>query len=112
MSPRRRPLRVAAALREAMAAGAPRTPLAAVQASWARAVGPAIAEQAEPVSERDGSVTVACRSATWAQELDLMQERIRERLNAELAEQGGEAGPVEVGALRFTADSTRYTQEG
>ena len=28
--------------------------------------------EAEPVSERDGIVTVACRSAVWAQELDLM----------------------------------------
>jgi predicted nucleic acid-binding Zn ribbon protein len=36
------------------------------------------------VAERDGVVTVACRSAVWAQELELMSEAVRERLNAAL----------------------------
>jgi predicted nucleic acid-binding Zn ribbon protein len=36
------------------------------------------------VSERDGVVTVACASAVWAQELDLLSERVLERLTEEL----------------------------
>ena len=32
-----------------------------------------------PVSERDGVVTVACRSSTWAQELDLLSGQITRR---------------------------------
>ena len=103
-------MRAATALRRAVATGAPRTPLAAVQSGWARAVGPAIAEQAEPVAERDGTVTVACRSATWAQELDLMQDSIRERLNEVLAEDSHVATPTAVTHLRFTADAARHTR--
>ena len=38
-----------------------------------------------PVSEREGVVTIACRSATWAQELDLMQNELLESLLRELA---------------------------
>ena len=46
-----------------------------MQTAWAEAVGEAVAAEATPVSERDGVVTVACRSATWAQELDLLGDR-------------------------------------
>jgi len=59
---------------------APATPLAAVQRAWPEAAG-AFAAVAEPVAERDGVVVVACRSAVWAQELDLMSERVVARLN-------------------------------
>ena len=48
------------------------------------AAGEAFAAQSEPVSERDGMVTVACASAVWAQELDLLSERVVERLNEQL----------------------------
>ena len=44
--------------------------------------------------ERDGVVTVECRAATWAQELDLLQAELLERLNAAL-------GEPRVGRLRF-----------
>ena len=44
--------------------------------------------------ERDGMVTVACRAATWAQELDLLQEELLERAQRALA-------PRRVAALRF-----------
>ena len=44
--------------------------------------------------ERDGTVTVECRAATWAQELDLLQDELLERLNSAL-------GEARVGALRF-----------
>jgi predicted nucleic acid-binding Zn ribbon protein len=84
-----------------------------VQSCWARAVGDAIVDQAEPVAERDGTVTVACRSATWAQELDLMQDAVRKRLNAALAEHGAESdAPIKVTQLRFTADASRHGRLG
>ena len=70
---------------EALAAQlAPATALAAVQGIWLDAVGQAIAAQARPAAERDGVVTVACRSAVWAQELDLMGSEVVERINAAL----------------------------
>lgn len=60
---------------------APATPLAAVQEAWPDVAGPAIAREAQPVAERGGVVTIACRSAVWAQELDLMGPDLVERLN-------------------------------
>ena len=62
----------------------PATLLAEVQRAWPDAAGPALADAAEPVSERDGVVTVACGSGVWAQELDLLGERRVEALNARL----------------------------
>jgi predicted nucleic acid-binding Zn ribbon protein len=63
---------------------APATLLAAVQRAWPSAAGEAFAAQCTPDAERDGVVTVACASAVWAQELDLLSERVVERLNEEL----------------------------
>ena len=60
---------------------APATLLAEVQRCWPEAAGDAFAEQAQPVAERQGVVTVACRSAVWAQELDLLSERVIAALN-------------------------------
>ncbi len=77
---------------------APATPLAAVQAAWAEAVGARIAAEARPVAERDGVITVACRSATWAEELDLLAEALLGRLRETLAE---DACPR---SLRFRSD--------
>jgi predicted nucleic acid-binding Zn ribbon protein len=77
----------------------PQTLLAAAQARWAPAVGDRIAAHSRPVSERDGVLTVACGAATWAQELDLLQDELLERLNTALAE--AEAGAVR--GLRFVA---------
>jgi predicted nucleic acid-binding Zn ribbon protein len=72
------------ALREAVVRSAPQTGLGAVQTVWPDAVGAAIAAEAEPVAERDGVLTVRCASATWAEELSLMEAellgRLRERL--------------------------------
>jgi predicted nucleic acid-binding Zn ribbon protein len=98
---RRGPRRARSALRAAIAESAPRTLLAEVQSAWVDACGPPVASEAQPVSERGGVVTVACRSATWAQELDLMQTDLLERLNAAL-------GPDAVKGLRFTADGARH----
>ena len=98
---RERPRRAASALGRLVADSAPETPLAAIQAAWPRAAGEAVARQAEPVSERDGEVTIACRSATWAQELDLLQDRLRQKLNEEVGEDV-------IKGLRFTADAPRH----
>jgi predicted nucleic acid-binding Zn ribbon protein len=105
---RRSPRTLGSALRPARRHARPRTLLAAVQEAWPRAAGEAVAAQAEPVSEREGVVTVACRSATWAQELDLLQTDILERLNEAVAEWFGEGGKDPVRALRFTADAARH----
>ena len=99
------PRRLGAALDAVRADAAPKTLLAAVQGAWRQVVGDGVAAQAEPVGERDGVVTVACRSATWAQELDLMGQELTERLRAELPADGP-AGALE--RLRFTADAARH----
>ena len=57
-----------------------------MQASWTAALGEHLAAAATPVAERDGTVTVECVDAVWAQELDLMQERLLGRLRDELGE--------------------------
>jgi predicted nucleic acid-binding Zn ribbon protein len=87
------PRRLGAALDELTRGLAPATTLARVQTCWPEAVGPAIAAEAEPVSEREGVVTVGCRSAVWAQELELLGPDLARRLNELLgAPEGG--GPV------------------
>ena len=78
------PRPLALALEDLRARLAPATPLAAVQRAWADAAGSVVAREATPVSERGGVVTVACRSAVWAQELDLLAPTILEGLNARL----------------------------
>jgi predicted nucleic acid-binding Zn ribbon protein len=62
----------------------PATLLAEVQRAWPAAAGSVLAGAAQPVSERDGVVTVACGSAVWAQELDLLSERVVGALNEQL----------------------------
>jgi predicted nucleic acid-binding Zn ribbon protein len=62
---------------------APPTLLAAVQRAWPEAAG-RFADFSEPVSERDGVVVVACDSAVWASELDLLSERVIDNLNGVL----------------------------
>jgi predicted nucleic acid-binding Zn ribbon protein len=73
-------------LRNALEQVAPRTPLAALQSVWAELVGARIAAVASPVSERDGAVTVVCSDSVWAQELDLMQAQLLERLRERLGD--------------------------
>jgi predicted nucleic acid-binding Zn ribbon protein len=64
---------------------APQTMLAEVQRVWPRAVGEAIAAEAEPTAERGGVLTISCSASVWAQELDLMAPTILERLNRTMA---------------------------
>jgi predicted nucleic acid-binding Zn ribbon protein len=82
VSRRRAPVPVAGAVERLAAQLEPMTPLAAVQRVWAGAVGPVVAAECSPVSERGGVVTVACRSAVWAQELTLLAPELVGRLNA------------------------------
>jgi predicted nucleic acid-binding Zn ribbon protein len=63
---------------------APATVLARVQAAWGGLVGAGLVNVAAPVSERHGTVTVACESAVWAQELELLAPDLLERLEAVL----------------------------
>ena len=97
MTRRRAPRPASSALRAALAQAAPKTPLATLQAAWVDAVGEQIAAVASPVSERGGEVTVRCADSVWAQELDLMQEQLLQRLGERL----GEHAPR---SLRFRAE--------
>lgn len=78
------PRHLRAALGDAVGASAPPGKLASVQGSWAEVAGPVVAEASEPVSEREGVVTVACESAVWAQELELLKRDLEARLDARL----------------------------
>jgi predicted nucleic acid-binding Zn ribbon protein len=84
---RRAPRPASKALRAALSEAAPKTKLAAVQAAWAATVGERIAAVARPISERAGTLTVACSDPVWAQELDLMQGRLLDGLRERLGEQ-------------------------
>jgi len=86
MSRRRAPRPAGSALRNALERAAPKTPLAALQSVWPELVGERIAAVARPVSERDGVVTIDCSDSVWAQELDLMQAQLLERLRGRLSE--------------------------
>lgn len=94
---RRAPRPIAAALETVLQGAEPATLLATVQSAWPGAVGEAVAREAAPVSERDGVVTVACRSATWAQELDLLGAQILDQVRANLPDW------ATLEAIRFTA---------
>jgi predicted nucleic acid-binding Zn ribbon protein len=101
MSRRRAPRQATEAIRAARDRAAPRTGLAATQAAWTGAVGEQLAAVAEPVSERSGTLTVEVADTVWAQELDLMQAQLLERLRGEL----GELAPS---ALRFRVNHDRF----
>ena len=99
--PRRGPRKLGGALDRVVAQSAPQTLLAEVQAAWPEATGEAIAARSEPVTERAGVVTIACESGPWAQELELMGDLLRERIDAIV-------GADRVLGLRFTADLARH----
>jgi predicted nucleic acid-binding Zn ribbon protein len=101
MSRRRSPRPAANAFQAALQKAAPQTPLAAVQAAWATAVGEQVAAVTVPVSEKDGTVTIECADAVWGQELDLMQEALLDRLRTAVGEQAPKA-------LRFRVNSARF----
>lgn len=107
MSGRHAPRRLGDALGRVRVEAEPRTLLGAVQSVWAGAAGPGVAAEAEPVAERDGVVTIACRSATWAQELDLLQGELLEGLNEALSDPAHRPPGDALRGLRFTADGHR-----
>jgi predicted nucleic acid-binding Zn ribbon protein len=92
------PRPLAKALAEALAEARPAGLLAEVQSAWPAVAGTALAGAATPVSERSGTVTVACESGVWAQELALLEADLTRRLNE--AVQGGR-----VERLRFIVGS-------
>lgn len=81
---RHAPRRLGTAIGELTDRLAPKSTLAEVQRAWPQAVGAAVAREATPTAEHDGTLTVTCRSSVWAQELDLMGPELVERLNAAL----------------------------
>jgi predicted nucleic acid-binding Zn ribbon protein len=62
--------------------------------AWEETVGSELAAHARPLRERGGELLVSCDSATWTEELTLMQGELLERLRDRL----GEAAP---GQIRF-----------
>jgi predicted nucleic acid-binding Zn ribbon protein len=78
---RRGPEPFAEALRDAVGQAAPDTLLARVQALWPEVAGAAIAAESTPASEREGTVSVECSAAVWAQELTLLEGDLLARLN-------------------------------
>jgi predicted nucleic acid-binding Zn ribbon protein len=95
------PRRLSAVLDQVVRAAEPPTLLARVQALWPELAGAAVAAAAAPVSERGGVVTVACESAVWAGELELLAPDLQARLNARV----GSGGPAPVTRLRFVIGS-------
>jgi predicted nucleic acid-binding Zn ribbon protein len=86
---------------EALAARlAPATLLADVQRVWEAAAGPAIAAEAQPVSARDGTLTLRCTSAVWMAEIDLMGPALVAEINRAL-------GADRVRAVRCVATDRR-----
>jgi predicted nucleic acid-binding Zn ribbon protein len=81
---RRGPRPIAVALDRVTEAIAPKTLLAEVQRAWPQVAPEPFSRSTEPVSERDGTITVACASSVLAQELDLFSERVIEALNEAL----------------------------
>ncbi|MDX6589645.1 MAG: hypothetical protein QOI84_919 [Solirubrobacterales bacterium] len=100
MTRRRAPRQASSAIRAARDRAAPQTGLAAIQAAWSQAVGERVAAVATPVSEGAGTLTIECADGVWAQELDLMQQQLLERLGDVL----GDGAPE---ALRFRLGSDR-----
>ncbi len=96
MTRRRAPRPATEAFRAALERAAPKSPLAALQTAWAEAVGERIAAETRPVSSRSGTAVVHCSDPIWAEELELMQGQLLERLRERLGEQAPQS-------LRFRA---------
>lgn len=97
---RRAPRPLGTAISELTDRLAPKSTLADVQRAWPDVVGAVVAREATPTAERDGVLTVTCRSSVWAQELDLMGPEIAERLN-------GSLGAARITSLRCVAAPSR-----
>jgi predicted nucleic acid-binding Zn ribbon protein len=89
------------ALGRVLARAEPATLLARVQSAWPGVAGPTLAASTRPVGDRDGVITVACDSAVWAQELELLAGELLPRLNDALTSGGG----THAARLRFVVRS-------
>jgi predicted nucleic acid-binding Zn ribbon protein len=98
---RRRPQELRTALERWQARSAPADLLSMAQARWREAVGEQVADEAWPDRERDGRLTVRCRSAVWAAELTMLEEALLGQLNGRLPKER------QVRGLKFTAAPTR-----
>ena len=96
------PRPLASALTAAIGEARPTGLLASVQSAWPGVAGAVLAAATTPTSERDGTVTVACESGVWAQELELLGSDLTARLNERL-EAAGDAARVQ--RLRFVVGS-------
>jgi predicted nucleic acid-binding Zn ribbon protein len=92
------PRPIGRALADALPEARPAGLLAEVQSAWPGVAGAALAASTTPVSERAGTVTVACESAVWAQELELLGADLARRLDESVS-----GGRVE--RLRFIVGS-------
>lgn len=100
MKRRSQPRSIAEAMEELVERAQPASGLGAVQRVWKLAVGEVIAEEAQPTAEREGVLTVSCRSAAWASDLDLLSPELIEKLN-------GHLGEGRIVRLRCIATTTR-----
>ena len=98
---RRAPRPLSLALAGVVARTEPATMLGRAQGVWREVAGSGLAPFAEPVSERDGVLTVACESAAWAHELELLGPDLVTRMNEALG--GSEGGAL--ARLRFVVGS-------
>jgi predicted nucleic acid-binding Zn ribbon protein len=99
------PRALSAALAGVVREAEPATLLARVQGVWPEIAGPGLSAHATPVSERDGVVTVACESAVWAQELELLGPDLLTRFGDALATGPGGSAGGSVKQLRFVVGS-------
>ena len=98
MSRRTAPRPLAGALERWVAGAAPEGLLPQLQARWEELAGAAVAAEAQPHSERSGTVTIRCHSAVWAHELELLAPDLKRRLNEAF---GTPAQAEPVSGLRF-----------
>jgi predicted nucleic acid-binding Zn ribbon protein len=78
----RRPRPLADAVADLRTGLAPMTLLATVQSAWPSVAGDAIARHSQPVSERNGVITVRCDASVWAAELTMMSAALLRELEA------------------------------
>jgi predicted nucleic acid-binding Zn ribbon protein len=98
---RRAPRPLSLALDGVVERSEPATLLGRAQGVWREVAGPGLVRFSEPVSERDGVLTVVCESGVWAHELELLGPDLLARMNAAL---GAAEGPT-LTRLRFVVGS-------
>jgi len=71
----------------------------AVWGVWDKAVGDAIANQAQPAFVRGGILFVKCSSSAWMQQLHFMKDKIRDELNRLLGKEMVKEIRFQIGAV-------------